>query len=343
MRKERDRSIDMLKTLLVLGMILGHCVQLIGEPLRITTALATLINLITFPAFLFCFGYAVSIAYLGKSKETISKKLLMNSLKLLIVFYLSGISYAILVVKDFSFYNLIKILTLWNIPGYSEFLASFFILNIITLIFFNQIKRIIKQKEYLIIILIFSLLSTFIPYEYIFINQLGLLIGTTKFACFPVIQYIGYYMLGMYFQKNKIQFNLRFFVVSVLCSLLFLGYIVITKDIPSRFPPSIFWIIGSAGCIYVYYLISIYIVKNIKSINFLYFIGENTLYFLLGSNIILFFLKGVLNIKLNLLLNLVVAISIILICYLLTRLLNKINLNLKIFYDRNSKAAIRNN
>lgn len=341
MKKDRNRSIDMLKTLLVVGMILGHCIQLIGEPLRITTAFSTLINLITFPAFLFCFGYAVSIAYLGKNREIIGKKLLMNSLQLLIVFYLSGISYEIFVMKDFSFYNLIKILMLWKIPGYSEFLVSFFILNILTLIFFNQIQRIINRKRYLIIILICSLLFTFIPYDYIFINQLGLLIGSTKFACFPVAQYIGYYLLGMYFQRNKIQFNLTFLMVSIVCSSLLLGYIVITKDIPSRFPPSIWWVIGSAGFIYVYYLVCIYIVKKIKNTNLLYFIGENTLYFLLGSNIILFFLKGVLNIELNLLLNSIMAISIILICYFLIKLFYKINLNFKKIYGIRSKAVIR--
>lgn len=317
MKKDRDRSIDMLKTLLVIGMILGHCIQLIGNSSIITRCISDLINLITFSGFLFCFGYAVSITYLDKNKNIIGKKLIKNCTELLIVFYLSGVGYTILVNKEFSISKLIKILTLSHIPGYSEFLASFLVLNIFTLIFFNQIKKIIECPKYIVIILVFSLLLTFIPYEYITINQIGLIIGSTQFPCFPILQYCGYYILGMYFQRYKIIFTTRYFILSAIATGIFIKYVMTYKEIPSRFPPSIFWIIGAAGIIYIYYLVSIFLATKINKNNKLYFIGENTLYFLLGSNIILFYLNGIYNVKLNFKINLIVSMLIIILCYIL--------------------------
>lgn len=147
MKKERDRSIDMLKTLLVIGMILAHCIQLIGKPTPLTNAISTGVNLITFSGFLFCFGYAVSIAYLGKSKDYVKNKIIRNCIELLIVYYISGISYELFVTKQLSLIKLMKILILLHIPGYSEFLAGFFVLNLLTLIFFNQIVKILNSKN----------------------------------------------------------------------------------------------------------------------------------------------------------------------------------------------------
>lgn len=71
---ERDRSIDFMKTLLVIGMIIGHCIQLIGKTSIKTTNISNLINLITFSGFIFCFGYSVSISYLNKNKNMVIKK-----------------------------------------------------------------------------------------------------------------------------------------------------------------------------------------------------------------------------------------------------------------------------
>lgn len=316
MKKERDRSIDMLKTLLVIGMILGHCIQLIGNPISITTAISTGVNLITFSGFLFCFGYAVSIAYLGKSKDYVKNKIIKNCFELLIAYYISGISYELFVTKELSLIKLIRILILSDIPGYSEFLVAFFVLNLLTLIFFNQIVKILNSKKLIIIIIIISLVSTFIPYKYILINQLGLILGSTKFACFPILQYSSYYILGMYFQRNCIKFDKKYLILSVGCTSLFIVYGIINKGFPSRFPPSIFWVLGGLGILYIYYIFSEVISNKISKNNKLYFIGENTLYFLLISNIFLFILKGYFSLKIDFFYNILVAILIILLCYI---------------------------
>ena len=317
MKKERDRSIDLLKTFLVIGMILCHCFQLIGQSNKISDIISMFINLITFSGFLFCFGYAVSIAYLNKDKKDVTRKILKNCFELIIVFYLSSIAHEILITKDFTLIKLLKILVLSEIPGHSEFLAGFFVLNILTSIFFNQLKRLVKSNKYIIIFtVVASLLLTFIPYQYIKINQIGLIIGSTQFYCFPIIQYLGYYILGIVFNQYRIKFNVKFFIISMSCTIIFILYSKLL-GIPSRFPPSMFWIIGGIGLIYVYYLISIYLSSKIDKNSKIYFIGENTLYFLLGSNVILFLLSGIYNIKLNFISNIIATILIILLCYMI--------------------------
>lgn len=312
----RDRTIDLFKVLLVIGMICSHSIGMLGIQSELSNNFSTFINLITFSGFLFCFGYVVNIAYLKKEKQEVSKKLIRNFLEILVVFYISAISYEILILKDYSIGELIKILVLYKLPTLSEFLASFAILNIVTLIFFNQFKYIIHEKKYFIIVLIISLFTTFIPYKIVKINEIGLLIGSTKFYSFPILQYLSYYIIGMYFEENKIKFNFKYFMVSIICSFMFILYVFVYKKIPLRFPPSMLWILGASMFLYVYYIFSMYVVSKVKISKKIYFIGENTLYFLLSSNVILFIIKSLnLATKLNFISSIIIGLLIIILSY----------------------------
>lgn len=290
-KMKRDRSIDLMKFVLVIGMILAHVIQFFGENTYITTFISNYVNMITFSGFLFCFGYVCNIVYLKKDKKSISKNLMRNSIKLLMAFYVSGICYRIFVsVEPFSVVTFLKILVLEDIPGYSEFLISFALLNIGTYMFFNQIKYILNSK-YFILFLIVPLLCTNIPYHLVNENQVGLLIGTTKFPCFPVVQYSIFYFLGMYFQKNKIDFKFKHLILSVFASSILVLYCLKFNQLPSRFPPSLPWILGPMLYLNIYYSTSKLIVKRYEIYNWINFIGENTLFFLLSSNIIIFIVK----------------------------------------------------
>lgn len=296
MGKERDRPIDFFKVLLVIGMIIAHCIQLLGQNYsKVGITVSNFINLITFSGFMFCFGYAVNIAYLQKTRQDVYKKIIRNCIKLLIVFYISSITHDIYITQNFSLSDLKKILIVSRVGGYSEFIAAFVVLNILTLIIFNQFKKMLKNKIYFWIVFIVSLLSTFIPYsfyQHIKVNQFGLIIGSTQFASFPILQYLSYYLLGAYFQQNKIKFNFKYALASFFGTDMFLLYthISVPQKLPQRFPPSIMWIIGASGYLYAYYIISICLSSKIKRGSGIYLIGENTIYFLLGSNVILFML-----------------------------------------------------
>lgn len=316
---KREKSIDFFKTLLVIGMITAHCIQFLGNmDTKIQYIISLFVNLITFSGFMFCFGYASNIAYFKKEKQDVFKKLIKNIFNILIVFYISGIGYSLLISNDLSLTKIVKILILWTIPGYSEFLAGFCVLNLMILLLFDKIKQILSNKKIFLTVLIISLVCTFIPYKFIFINQIGLFIGSEKFSCYPVLQYLGYFLIGAYFQQNTIKYNLKYLIVSTIGTSIFATYTLINNSVPKRFPPSFYWIVGSSLLLYVYYLICIYITNKFDVKQFVYFIGKNTLSFLLCSNIILFTLKHLLfNTHLNLLAIITLNIIVILITYII--------------------------
>ncbi len=109
---------------------------------------------------------------------------------------------------------------------------------------------------------------TFFPYKYILINEFGLIIGSNKFPCFPIIQYSCLFFIGFYFSKNNIKYNNIVFVISCITLIIFLINITLNHGIPTRFPPTIYWIIGSWFPLYVYYLISIKLNRTFNNIKF---------------------------------------------------------------------------
>ncbi len=125
----RNVELDLFKLLLVIGMIAAHVFQLLhnGETGRsMIWMFSTYINAITFPGFLLAFGCATQLAYLKKPKDDLlKKKLVKNMIRLLVAFYISGFAYTLFVSQNLNLLIIFKILCLWQIPGYSEFILSF--------------------------------------------------------------------------------------------------------------------------------------------------------------------------------------------------------------------------
>ena len=291
---KRILAIDYLKTFLVFGMILAHAIQLLG-PYKHSSVnnyifyFTTYINLVSFSGFLFCFGFVYYIAYFTKDFQLVKNKMLTHAFKIIISYYISALIFQLF----YSGINLtsnqfLDILFFFDIPGFSEFLLSFFIITLISLLFFPFFKRIINGK---IISALFglSLLSPIlIPYESIKNNHIGLLIGTHNFTGFPILPYFVYFLSGIYLAKQQIRFSKWLFLLSIIATGSFVGYGLLDHTLPKRFPPSIYWILGGAAFIYVYYLIALWIAKKHGSIKPLISIGNNSLFYLLLSNLILF-------------------------------------------------------
>src|SRR5690606_9969435 len=139
--------------------------------------------------------------------------------------------------------------------------------------------------------------TTWIDYEQITIPQLGLLMGTTSFPTFPVLQYLPYYMIGMYFANHKVNFQWKYLACSLVGTFLFIFYLVTHAfHLPERFPPSIYWIVGPTFILYLYYLLSKLLDYYSRGLGFLRIMGENVLIYLLLSNIIIFSLSNALGI-----------------------------------------------
>lgn len=68
-KKDRDITLDFMKTVLVLEMITAHVFQLCySGGNKYIAAFSLFINVVTFSSFLFCFGCSSQLAYLGKYK-----------------------------------------------------------------------------------------------------------------------------------------------------------------------------------------------------------------------------------------------------------------------------------
>lgn len=294
--QERDIKIDIFKGLLVLGMIYCHVLQFfcnlsVDHSAQIITSV---INIITFSGFIFCFGYSTRIAYLSKEFMKVYPRILNTAFKTLIAFYISGIGFRVLVDKrPLNFETAIKVITLTDIPGWSEFLISFTLYILLAAVLFKPIKLLLENK--LVFWTIFGLLflTTLIPYEMIQMPQIGLLIGTKRFAAFPVLQYMPFYLLGMYFQKYKIGFDFKFLTGAFV----FTGAAVINMvqhggELPGRFPPTAFWLFLSMLLLYLYFLVSIRLARINAVVGILQPIGSNTMTYILLSNLFIFALAG---------------------------------------------------
>ncbi|MEG6612194.1 hypothetical protein V6C42_04945 [Pseudoclostridium thermosuccinogenes] len=293
---QRDVKADIFKGLLVVGMIFAHVLQFFGDMnlYPASKIISDYANIITFTGFVFCFGYVIDIAYMGRSFKEVWRKIIISAFRILIAFYISGISYRLFIDKrQPNMNNILKIITLSDIPGYSEFLLSFALYVFLVALLFKPIKMLLHNKMVFWIVFFTLFLTTFIPYDKIKINQLGLLIGTTKFYAFPVLQYMSFFILGMYFHKYKIGFNIRFFFGSLLLS--GISIVSIIKNggaLPGRFPPTIMWLILPAFALYMYYLLSSFLSKSSMIVGALQPIGRNSLVYLILSNIIIFAVKS---------------------------------------------------
>lgn len=291
----RSSALDIFKGLLVFGMILAHIIQILGNRNDyLLSAISKYINLISFSGFLFAFGYANYFAYFSKDFQVVKWRMFKTGLKILLAFYISGIASRILFEKKaIHLLDIIKIILLADIPGYSEFLASFAIITLLALVLFRLIKTVLSNKKYFWLLNIFLLFTTFIPYERITINQIGLLIGTNNFACFPVIQYSPLYLIGIYFARYQVKLNRIVLLISSTFTLSFISYLLYTHSLPNRFPPSLFWIVGSALFLYIYFLASDLLATKLNKIELLEKLGRNVLFYLLVSNIFIFAIHSI--------------------------------------------------
>lgn len=297
----RDRKMDVVKGLLVIGMVYCHILQFFVDlgGSFLARQITFYINAVTFSGFVFTFGYTSYIAYFSKSFRESYQKILRSFLKLLGAFYISGFSYRILAERKPYFKGLAEpILLLKDIPGWSEFIISFAMLMLVSLILFVPLKKIVEHKRLFWIVTVALLFTTWIPYERVTSIHLGLFIGTTRFAAFPVLQYMPYFLLGIYFKRYEIKPD-RWLALG---ATILTGIAVISMGMhqwaePGRFPPTLMWIVLPALPLAIYFFIGHLIQTFELKWNWLFVLGQNSMIYLLLSNIVIFALNGVKGIR----------------------------------------------
>ncbi len=300
----RDRSVDILKGILVLQMVLCHCIQFFGRDSKpVQQQICDYINLTTFSGFMFTFGCSCWYAYFSRDFRTSAGRMLRTALKCLAAFWLSSICYVGLVELEYYDPGMIRrILLLEKYGGWSEFLASFAGVMVVGLILFRLFQM---QNGYLTAgCLAIGALLTLIPYSKVTSTQAALFIGSTSCTTFPVLQYLFYFAAGVWFCRKKIVWDIRILAAVVVLTLPELIMYLVGGHLTNRFPPDMWFVAGAALFLYLYYLLAHVIADGMPNdlpgergsghriINciggFLQDTGANAIFYLLFSNLVIF-------------------------------------------------------
>lgn len=294
-KKVRSEAMDYFKGALVLLMILGHCIQFFGrEDYGLQKGLVQYINLTSFSGFYFAYGYVCYLAYFQKDFKTRVYAMAKNALKTLGAYYLSSFCFLALVEnkifrKDYIF----DILLLRDYKGWSEFLISFFGIMVLGILLFPVMKAV--NLKIALAVTALSIACCFLPYDKIKIPQLAFLIGAKGYTTFPVVQYMLYFVWGVWFSKTNTVFSKWALGAILSASIPAVLIFFKTGELMERFPPSAGFVLGGGIFLYVYYLV-FHSLGSRKSRNrFLVWIkgylkemGRNTLFYLLISNVMIF-------------------------------------------------------
>ena len=290
----REKSLDFMKGMITILMIAAHIFQFFMINNQGLYFFSNYVNLTTFSAFLFCFGYVCNIAYFSTDSLP-RKRIFIHIIKTLIAFYISAFGFEMIVLNTMNYHGLLKVLRFSRISGYSEFLLSFVYLYVIIFVFGEQIKKILNNNYLMILMITLSLFFACIPYDKVTKIQLSPLLGSNSIPSFPIVQYFSYFLIGAFLSNKKIFFNKGLLLGAICGSVCFLIYTLNLKMMPSRFPPKILWVIGGYFPVYVYYIFSKKINKNSSFANLCIFLGKKTLICLVVSNLILFLSKRILE------------------------------------------------
>ena len=299
----RDRSIDVGRGLLVIMMVFGHVMQFFADSqiFPMVGTMIDVINLTVFPTFVFYFGATAVLAYLRKPYMSALPGMVRTMLRTYAVFCLSGVGYRVLREnKAFAVGTVRRVMQLIDIPGWSEFLISFALYGLLLIVGYAVFDWLSRKPFACLLVSVLCVASCeFVPYGSV-PTRLALLIGGRDFSYFPVVQYMPYFLAGMLWARAERRVRWGLALVSVMASLGGVAYWHFF-GFPNRFPPSWGWILLPAVLVCAVVLLSRAICALAGSwlgkivdvlCGVLGHFGGASLYYLMGSNLVLFTLAG---------------------------------------------------
>ena len=310
MQTKRDYTLDTFKGILTFLMVYCHVLQFFGDSLIspgnefwMQTA-----NLLVFPGFLFAFGQNVQRSYYAKPIRQAAPRMLKNALRLYAVFVISGLGFRVLREnKPFGAGTAIRILTLSDIPGWSEFIIAFSLFLLAALLLFYPMSK-LKGPVFPAVLGTLSLLTALIPYSASADPRLQLLIGGRGFASFPLMQYLGFFCMGIALTRAREQKKPLWplLLMAAVFSGLGMWRALSLGRMPERFPPDIGWVLLPFFPLALLYLLSAALEKarlpvprrHHAAASFtlplapLRSLGRNSMLHLLASNLVIFTMAG---------------------------------------------------
>lgn len=279
----RAADLDLLKTLLVVGMVGAHVIQLITFRARPEAAIfAEYANLVSFSGFLFAFGIGLGLPKPEGRKRSLWRQL-RPSLLLLLAVYASSFAFALLVDrKKLDPQLILDVVTMQRLFGWSEFLATFFMLSLLTLVARPALLAIGRNPWLLVVAMLACLATTFYSTGAI-VPLLPTLVSHTGFANFPLLPYLPWFLLGIWYGSHPVR--AWHFVPALAMSGYLYGVTMQTGQFPNRFPPTILWIVGPAAILLAYLWLCRFVAARVSLPDVLLTPGRHVLSFLVLSNI----------------------------------------------------------
>ncbi len=284
----RAADLDLLKTLLVWGMIAAHCIQLLAfRPRGAADIFSTFINLISFSGFMFAFGLGVGLSS-GSGKSIVDR--LRPVLLLLLATWVSETAFELLVDRQpltpALAYNIV---TLTRLYGWSEFLASFAVLYLVIAVARPVLTFVGSRWPLLILAIAACFASTWWVTD-AFIPGIATIIGTTNFASFPLLAYLPWFLVGIAFGRERARPWLIDWALGAVGTAAFAWFVWRHGgELPGRFPPTVWWVAGAALPLLIYLAVARGIASAVPAA--ILAPGRHVLASLLVSNLAIFTLR----------------------------------------------------
>jgi hypothetical protein len=319
--RQRDTGLDVFKAILVIGMIYAHVLDIWRLSFMGSDFTSAVLNVVSFSGFLFCFGYAAQIAYFSEERLNY-RRIFATIYRPLLAFYLVGLYIEVFLLQQLpALSDIVSVLLLSRLPLDSEFLPAFSLTLLASVVLLKPLRWILESRRRVLIACFLLLLTTFFPYQIIRMPQLGLLVGTTQDVSltFPVLQYFIFFLLGLYFGRNTLLDIPLVVKIMGLVGIAAFCVLVLKMQAPERFPPSLGWILGGLAFVMIEYVVARFLDKWALVRRWLVPIGENTLIYLVISNMMLFGIRRIVLSQVNFVVSLLcTAFVVVGIYYLLS-------------------------
>ena len=268
-------------------MVTAHVIQLLG--FRLGPGAATFsdyVNLISFSGFLLAFGLGVGLS--PPRRRGVWERV-WPALVMLLAVYLSSLAFTALVDrKPLTPDLLVDLLTFRRLFGYSEFLASFFVLYVLIAVARPLLLAVADNALLLVVAVALCLASTALTTDQL-IPFAGTVIGHRAYASFPLLPYLPWFLVGIRLgRRDGVAAPLDVALAFVATGALLWFYWRTGYNLPERFPPSILWIVGPALPLLVYLVVVRTLGDAFTLPRLLLAPGRHVLAALLLSNVVIF-------------------------------------------------------
>lgn len=289
----RDPSLDLLKTMLVGGMISAHVIQLVTRrPGPWAVAWSDLVNLVTFSGFMLAFGLGLGLTA-GSARPRPLADRLRTAWRVLLAVWASSFGFLLLVEREALTGRLaLDVLTTRVLFGWSEFLTSFLVLYLLIAVARPWLVAAGARGEWLVVASALSLASTMVATDRLW-PLVGGLVGHRQYPNFPLLAYLPWFLVGVHLGARRRPLGAADLALGLVATGTFALAWWRQGWMPERFPPSVPWILGPGLVLALYLGLVERVAPRIPRPDIVLAAGRHVLASLVVSNLAIFAIRFV--------------------------------------------------